>query len=393
MDALILAANPGSASRKYALYKKNELLVSLHFEFEGGQIICTVVTKNKVTKLQPEIDRLEDASAQVVPIIEKAGDIQNVNISGIGLRVVAPTSYFLQDRLLDDEAHDRLKALKAKVPLHIGATLQEAEHLKKYFPDCPVLLISDSAFHITKPDYAWNYGVHLEDSDRLEIKRFGYHGISLASVVRNLAIQDKLPEKLIVCHLGSGSSTTAIQNGQSVDTTMGYSPLEGLMMATRSGPMDIVAALTLKKDLGLNDEAFENYLNTSSGLRGISGASSDIRELINFEAAGDYRAGLALRMFVYHIQQSIGSLAATMDGVDAIVFTGTVGERSFIIRKRILDKLLFLGFALDEGINAKTIEPRELARISPRTRQKPIYVLATDESKEIAMRVSQHTNN
>jgi acetate kinase len=199
---------------------------------------------------------------------------------------------------------------------------------------------------------------------------------------------DKLLERMVICHLGSGSSATAILNGQSIDTTMGYSPLEGLMMATRSGPMDIVAALTLREELGLSDVDFEDYLNKSSGLRGISGESSDIRELIEYESAGDYRAGLALRMFVYHIQQAIAALSASMNGIDGLVFTGTVGERSAIIRKRIINNLTYLGFSIDDGLNQKAYEPANFCRINPRTRNKLIYVIKTDEAAEIAKRAA-----
>ncbi|MEI6237895.1 MAG: hypothetical protein WCP03_04840, partial [Candidatus Saccharibacteria bacterium] len=358
VESLVLAVNPGSSSRKYALYNREKLLVSLHFEHENNQIVCTVDTGSNCYKIDNPINNLEDAPAQVVPIIEQANVVKNVNIKCIGLRVVAPTSYFLKDHLLNDEVLAKLQYLKSRAPLHIGATLQESVHLKDCFKNTPIVLVSDSAFHITKPDTAWNYAIHLEDADKYEIKRYGYHGISLASVVRRLQEQNKLPEKLIICHLGSGSSATAILKGNSIDTTMGYSPLEGLMMATRSGPMDVVAAITLKNAMGMDDPEFEDYLNQTSGLRGISGISSDVRTLLNSEASGDYRAGLALRMFVYHIQRAIGSLAASMDGVDALVFTGTVGERSIIIRKRVVSGLSFLGFAINDELNDKITEPK-----------------------------------
>jgi acetate kinase len=386
VETLILAVNPGSSSRRYAFYKKDKLLASLHFEYENDQIVCTVNAAQSTKKITPPIAKLEDAPAQVMTIIEQAGIAKDANITCIGLRVVAPTVFFLQDHILNDDILAKLKSLKQRVPLHIGATLQEAEHLKQSFKGIPIVLISDSAFHATKPDYAWNYAIHLEDADRLEIKRFGYHGISLSSVVYKLEMQNKLLEKTIICHLGSGSSITAVLNGKSIDTSMGYSPLEGMIMATRSGPLDVVAALSLKKALGLNDVEFEDYLNTSSGLRGISGESSDIRILLSNESKGDYRAGLALRMFIYKARQAIGQMAAALDGADCLVFTGTVGERSHKIRKRIVEKLSYLGFVINDDLNNKTIEPSDISIINPRTRNKPVYVICCDEASEIARR-------
>jgi len=386
METLILAADPGSASRKYALYNKSRCLVSFHFEYENDRIICTRVIGDKVTKFNPKIKDFDECPKQILPLLEQARGAKNIDIKGIGLRVVAPTGFFLKDHLLNDEVISHLTTLESRVPLHIKATLAEAKSLQKQFNNIPIGLISDSAYHYSKPDYAWNYPIKLEDADQLEIKRFGYHGISVFSVVRDLAYEYELPEKLIVCHLGSGSSVTAVINGESFDTTMGYSPLDGLMMASRSGSIDAAAALALKKDLKLTDNELEIYLNENCGLFGISGFSNDIRELVDAEAKGHYRAKLALAMYVYKIQQAIGQMAAAMGGVDGLIFTGTVGDRSFIIRKRIIDRLEFLNLALQTDLNEHTVEPQIITRISPRTRQKPIYVISTDELHEISRR-------
>lgn len=386
VDALVLATNPGSSSRKYALYQNDKYLASLHFEYENGRIVCTLITTDKTEKLYPSIEKLEETPELILPILKTAGFKIQKKLSCIGLRMVAPTEHFLKDRLLDVEALEELIDLEQRVPLHIRAMLQEAKRLQHYFANTPIAAISDSAFHITKPDYAWNYAIPLQDADRLEIKRFGYHGISLASVVRELSLKNKLPAKLIVCHLGSGASVTAILDGKSLDTTMGYSPLEGLMMATRSGSIDIVAADILKKGLNMDMADFEAYLNKESGLKGISGFSSDIRELIAAEDAGDYRAGLALRMYAHRVRQAIGQMAASLDGVDTLVFTGTVGDRSFIMRKRIVDGLSHLGLAIDENKNQAVIEPSDMQIINLPKRKKHIYVITTDESREIALR-------
>ncbi len=386
VEALVLAANPGSASRKYSLYSGDELLASLYFEYENGQIICTAKSTAGSQRLELGIADLEQTPQYIVEALQQAGVEVKNGFECIGLRVVAPTSLFLLDCLLDDAAITELTELEHLVPLHIRASLEEARGLKANFANTPVVAVSDSAFHITKPDYAWNYAIPLEDADRLQIKRFGYHGISLASIVRELKDLDELPQKLIVCHLGSGNSVSAVLNGLSLDTTMGFSPLEGLMMATRSGSMDVMAALTLQKELGLSPSDLETYLNKKSGLMGVSGSSSDIRELLVAEADNDYRAGLALRMYVYRIRQAIGQMAASLEGVDALVFTAAVGSRSFIIRQRVVEGLAHLGFSIDELKNSNVVEPSSVQNISTSPQHKPIYVITTNEAKEIATR-------
>lgn len=390
MESLVLAANPGSASRKYAVYNKSgSLLAKLHFEFTNGKIICTFDSNNNKKVSYPDISTLDEVTELIIPTLEENGLLKNRTIKSIGLRTVAPTGYFLSDKLLNDESLEELNKLSTTVPLHIKATLKEAISLKKHLSKIPIVLVSDSAFHITKPDYAWNYAIPLEDSDRLEIKRYGYHGLSVSSIVRKLIEQNKLEDKTIVCHLGSGNSVTAVLNGKSVDNSMGYSPLEGLVMSTRSGSIDVVAALTLKNALKLDDIGLEEYLNTKCGLKGVSGSSDDIRELLEKESQNDYRASLALKMCINHIQQSIGQMSAILNGVDSLVFTGTVGVRSNIIRARILEKLDYLGLVADQNINMSTFEPADVIRISLRTRNKPVYVITTDESQEIAYHVNE----
>jgi len=391
MGSLVLAANPGSASRKYALYKKNKLIASIVFEHDDGQIAGVLKTKKQTIKLDGQIDHLSQAPEQLVGLLKKAKLVRRQSdIARIGLRVVAPSGYFLQDRLLDHASLGRLDDLEPIAPLHIKATLQEAKNLKKHLTDIPIILVSDSAFHADKPDYAWNYAIPLEDADRLEVKRFGYHGISVESVVDKLKAKNKLLPKMVICHLGSGASITALQKGKSLDNTMGYSPLEGMVMATRAGSIDAVAALVLKRALKYDIDRFEEYLNVSCGLKGVSGSSADIRELLTSESHGDYRAGLALRMYVYHAQQAIGQMAAVLNGIDGIVFTGTVGARSAIMRERIISKLEFLGLEVEKTKNDAAFEPLKITKINPRSRLKPVYVITTNEELEIANRALRH---
>lgn len=387
---LTLIANPGSASRKYGLYRGEQEVARLHFEYREGRIACTGFFGDRTEPVDVDLHDLTDVAGQVLSILKGHNLIHDSEtVERVGLRVVAPSSYFLQDRIMDDETISLLRELQIRAPLHIGATLREFETLRDVFPHALIVGVSDSAFHASKPDYAWNYGVRLQDADRFEIKRFGYHGISVASVVRTLHSIDKLPPKIIVAHLGSGASVTAVNGGKSLDTTMGYSPLEGLIMATRVGSIDPTASNMLQTQLHLNDEQMEDYLNNHSGLLGLSEVSSAVNELLEHEERGNHNAHLALDTYVFTIQKAIGSMAAALGGADILVLTGTVGERSAQTRRRIIDRLHYMDFIIDEEANNACNDPREPVRISALATSKPIYVVPTDEAGEMVRSVNE----
>ncbi len=389
-ESLIFIVNPGSASRKYALYAGGQKKASLHFELVDGKVVGNLEYDGNKYFEKYDDGNLSNAPHRTMPLLYKYKVINETDkISAIGIRIVAPNKQFTDDQLVTDKVIVLLSALSQKSPLHIKTALLEIKQLKIRFPDVPIIAISDSAFHTTKPDWARYYGIDTVVAEKLGVERYGFHGISVGSVVKYLDKKEILLPKTIICHLGSGSSITAVQNGKSVDTTMGYSPLEGLMMSTRSGSMDISAALAVKRGLHMSDSELEEYLFKKSGLLGVSGSSDDIRQLIVSESKGDTRAKLALDIFVYRIQQAIGQMSASMNGVNCLVFTGTVGERSAIIRGRILKRLEYLGFSSSPSVNKQTIEPTELANIADMS-SKPILVVPTDESNEIARRVIEY---
>jgi acetate kinase len=388
--SLTLVANPGSASRKYALYDDGpDLRGTMHFEIEDDRLICTLMRIGESKRrLELDFDKLSDAAAHVEQLFTREGLLKDEeHITQIGLRIVAPSSYFMSDHIITDEVVDTLEQLYELAPLHIAASLGELKSLRQSLPGVKIVGVSDSAFHATKPPYAWNYGIDIHDSDRLDIKRFGYHGISVASAIDTLWNKGKLPPKVVVCHLGSGSSVTGVFHGRSVDTTMGYTPLEGMLMATRSGSIDAGALRALKKGLEMNDDQLEDYLHTKSGLLGIAG-SGDIRSLISREADGDHMAHLALTTFVHTIHKAIGSMIVALNGCDLLVFTGTVGERSAILRKRIVAHLEFMDFIVDGDLNEACTEPTSLTSIGQAARSRPIVVIPANESLEIARRVT-----
>lgn len=394
MAGLILVANPGSASRKYALYDGDKCLAKLHFEYVEKEIVYSYSLKDKSGQEKSNLSHLTFASSRVISILQDHGAFNNEDrLATIALRVVAPSSYFQMHRIMDDQALQKLADLEKRAPLHVNAALQEAHMLRRSLPNIRLIGVSDSAFHAGKPKHAQYYDIPIDDAEKLDIKRFGYHGLSVESVVETLKTADKLPLRLVVCHLGSGASVTAVRGGKSIDTTMGYSPLEGLMMATRAGSLDVAAAEVLQEQLKLNNRELEEYLNNRSGLLGVSGLSSDIRILLRESRAGNQRASLALRMYLHRVRQAIGQMAATLGGIDVLVFTGTVGERSNEIRRRVTERLLFLGLSIDSELNHTATEPRKITRISPVSHPGRIYVVPSDEDKVIAKHAAEFLNS
>lgn len=383
--SLLLIANPGSASRKYALVDdKLKEVAALHIEQSSSELIATLRTGGDTRQVPLGFADISQSAAHLYGIFNREHLLESPSdVRAIGLRIVAPSNYFLKDRLVDDDVVQHIRDILPLDPIHVSGTLQELEALRSSLPTVSVALISDSAFHARKPSYAWNYGINLQDADRFEIKRFGYHGLSVSSAVNELWNRGKLPPKVVVCHLGSGSSVSAVFHGRSIDNTMGYSALEGVIMATRTGSIDYTAAMALKTKLGLDDDQFEHYLDEKGGLLGLSG-TSDIREIIDREANGDHIAHLALMTLIHSIHKAIGAMVVAMNGADLLVFTGTVGERSANLRRRIVAHLECLDFILDGNRNKSCLNPTEFTSISQAAVSKPIIVIPTDEGVEIA---------
>ncbi|MCL2445033.1 hypothetical protein FWD07_02865 [Candidatus Saccharibacteria bacterium] len=381
-DRLVIVANPGSSSRKYAIYRGEEVVASLHFEFEDGEIVCGLNGKSVevgVKELGEVVGILHDVL--VAEGVLKEGEEPDAVV----VRMVAPGGYFAKDHIVDAEYVERLEVAKERAPLHAPNMAREIEYLAAAFKKSKVVSVSDSAFHAGKPDAANYYAIDKELADEFEIKRFGYHGLSVASVVESLEERGVLPEKLIVCHVGSGSSVTAVLNGKSVENTMGYSPLEGVMMATRAGSMDVAAGMAVKRALGLgSDEELEKYLNKSAGMLGVSGSTDDMRELIEAKSAGDERAELAFGMYVRKIKVAIGQMAAVIGGVDAIVFTATIGERSVVVRTAVMEGLGYLGVEVDEVANEGSAEV-----VSAKGSATTVYVVKTDEARQMVRQANR----
>lgn len=381
---LTLVSNPGSASRKYGLFKGDQLITDLHFEWANGKIICTIKRGEDHVNVPTKIESLNSAAGEAVKIL-KIKEIMrpNEHIGRIGLRVVAPGTYFAEHKVVTQHYVDTLQRARARAPIHIAATLEELKALHHQFPQATIVAASDSAFHASRPDFAAHYSIPLHDSQKLDIKRFGYHGLSAESVVEQLKAIGKLTPRLIIVHLGSGASVTAVYHGKSIDNTMGYSPLEGLTMATRSGSIDFTAVRALKAGLGLDDARVEEYLNHKSGLLGLGG-SNDIRELLKREQKGDKHARLAMQTYLFNVQKAIGQMAGSIGGIDQLVFTGTVGERNPLIRKVIAERLDYLDILLDVHANKVVTQPKKPTRISMLAQSRPVLVVPANEAQIIA---------
>lgn len=390
MEKLFLVTNPGSSSRKYALYRGDEVLCNLHFEMEGKDVVCTLKKPDGTKeKLSGNFKKLTDTVQYVKDILESEGYLDKNNVLGAILaRVVATGDYFAGDHLVDDECLKNLEIGKKRAPLHVPVVAAEIEACVKEFKGTPVLIISDSAFHTSRDDVHTYYAIDKDLADRAEIKRYGFHGLSIGSISEYLAESGLAAEKVVVCHIGSGSSVTALKDGKSFDTTMGYTPLEGVMMATRCGDIDATAAIAIGRELHLEGEALESYLNKECGLKGVSGESDDMREVLSLRADGDPRAKLAYDMYIYRLQRAIAQMAAALQGIDALVFTATIGERNSEIRRDIVSGLGYLGFKISDTKNDDGLSDHRHTIISAPS-SKPIYVIQTDETAEMIRRAQK----
>lgn len=353
-----IIANIGSSSRKYAIYDGSDELETFwyeHSEAEGG------------------FDRMLHAS------YEKNIASSTSEYEAVGIRIVAPGSFFQTHGCIDETYIEKLRALQEEDPVHIGPILSEINAIRARLGEIAIYGLSDSAFHTNLPPHAYTYGIRLEDSEINDIRRFGYHGFSYASIVRKLQETQKLPEKLVVAHLGSGASIAAIKDGVSIDTSMGFSPLEGLLMQTRSGDIDPAALMRLTRAKKFSPDQLENYLYEQSGLRGISGRSGDMRDLLDLDEQGETRAKLSLDVFAYRVKKYIGAYATTLGGIDMLVMTGTIGECSPKIRARICDGLDYLDLNIDLVKNTSTDGTSDIGTMPGK-----IVTMKTEEMREMA---------
>ncbi|WP_112238646.1 acetate/propionate family kinase [Kribbella monticola] len=388
MSAYVLVINAGSSSLKYSLVDADSGaaaasgLVERIGESEGrhthrgpqGETSAALTASSHEDALQAAID----AFGTYGPALDQVGMV------AIGHRVVHGGTYFAEPALIDDELLTRVSELISLAPLHNPANLAGMRVALRLFPDLPQVAVFDTAFHQTLPPAAHTYAVPHEWATDHGVRRYGFHGTSHAFVSAEAARMLGRPPSdvnLVVLHLGNGCSATAVRGGLSVDTSMGMTPLEGLVMGTRSGDLDPAIHAHLARELGWSLDKIDHLLNFGSGLKGLAG-DNDFRELSRRRAAGDELAQLAFDVFCYRIKKYVGAYYAALGTVDAIVFTAGIGEHDAAMRAAALANLDRLGITIDHDRNtASCTDPR---RISTDDSQVAVLVIPTNEEWQIA---------
>ncbi len=375
----ILIINTGSQSKKYSLFEDDNKIYNAHFEKENDKFILTETfldKKNKHNLSKRDYDHSIKFLLQ--SLIENNIIKEKKDIDIIGVRIVASGEYFKEHKKIDKEYLKKLYEAVDRTPLHLKGALEEIKKAKKIFiNEVDIIGVSDSAYHKTIKEENKYYAIDMKDSLKYDIKRHGFHGISIESIINKLKNKENfLIEKIIVCHLGGGASITGVFEEKSVYNSMGFTPLDGLIMATRVGDIDPGAVLFLAKKMGL--KKLDYYLNNNCGLLGISQQSNDIRVLLENEKMDDKGSTLALQMYADKVSTYILQAMYTLKGFDKLVFSGTVGERSFIMRNRICKNLEFLGIKIDKELN-DSLDDKE-GVISTEESKIKVEIIKTDET-------------
>lgn len=387
----VLVINTGSSSLKYQLIDMtNERVLAKglcdRIGLDGSFVRQTNDDGKKFEKEMPLKDH-QDAIREVIQSLtdKEHGVIESMSeISSVGHRVVHGGEKFYKSALIDDEVLKTIEECIALAPLHNGPNMIGIQACKKNLPDVPMVAVFDTAFHQTMPKKAYIFALPYEMYKEKGIRRYGFHGTSHKYVSERVAVLMNKPYdslKIVTCHLGNGSSICAIRNGIAVDTSMGYTPLDGVPMGTRCGAIDPAIVTSLIEQNGYDAAMLNDLLNKKSGVLGISGISSDFRDLDEAADNGNERAELALEIFAYGVKKFIGSYAAAMGGIDALVFTAGIGENNSGIRKRILAGLEFLGVEVDEEKNSLRGQEMDISKEGAKVRT---FVIPTNEELAIA---------
>ena len=386
----VLVINCGSSSLKYQL-----------IDMDGEKVLCKGLCERigmESSMITHEANGTKATTPAIFPthteafaeVVKKmttgAGKCINdvSEIDAIGHRVVHGGEKFKSSCLITDEVINTLRELSPLAPLHNPAGILGIEAARKVFGNIPMVAVFDTAFHSTMPPKAYMYAIPYEYYEKYGVRRYGFHGTSHRYVSGRMAeLLGEMPHRLITCHLGNGSSLAAIKDGKVVDTSMGFTPLDGIIMGTRCGSIDPAIMPFLMDKTGMTAKEMDTYMNKKSGMLGISGISSDFRDLGAAAEKGDERAKLALDMFVYAVKKYIGSYAAALNGADAIVFTAGVGENDREVRRDILKDMEYMGIVADFDYNMTCPRGEEVCISKPESKVK-IFVIPTDEEMTIA---------
>lgn len=388
----ILVLNCGSSSIKYKLFdmKNHSVLAQGGIEKIGlkGSFLKLTLPDGQKVMLEGEILEHRIGIEYILGVLlsEKYGCIRSLDeIDAVGHRVVHGGEKFNTSVLITQEVIEMVKECIDLAPLHNPPNLKGIDAIAELMPGTPQVAVFDTAFHQTMPDYAYMYGLPYSLYEKYGIRRYGFHGTSHRYVSRracdflNVSYEE---QRIITAHIGNGGSVTAIKNGKSIDTSMGMTPVEGLIMGTRSGDVDPGVITYIMDKEHLSSQGVSRLLNKFSGVLGISGVSSDMREIEAAIEQGNERAKLAMRMYNYRIKKYIGSYTAILGGLDMLVFTGGVGENQTSTRSEVCKNMEYLGLELDEDLNA-SVRAKE-ALISKPTSKVKVLVIPTNEELTIA---------
>lgn len=331
----------------------------LVLNYGSSTLKWSVLDANDESTLSEGCERSREPPAAVVrAVLDRAGAAD-----AVGHRIVHGGERFRETARVNGQVRAGLESLVELDPLHMRRALAGVDEVRARFPALPQFVAFDTAFHATIPEPAAGYGLPFEWTERFSLRRFGFHGLSVAHATRRAReMTGRTPPRLVVCHLGSGCSVTAVQDGRSVDTTMGFTPLEGLMMSTRSGSVDPGLLLHLQARAGMSAAELQEALTERSGLLGVSGVSEDLREVLAAAEAGSARASLAYQRFILFAKRAIGSMMLVLGGLDALLFTGGIGENSPRVRRDLVSSLAFAGAHLDAAANDAALGDGDVAR-------------------------------
>ncbi len=400
IELKILVINAGSSSLKYQFIDMDGEMVIAKGNCErigiDGKITHKTADGRSYTE-NCDFPTHTEAFEKLVEVLTKsdAAVIKEMSeISAVGHRVVQGAEVFPKPCLANDEVIDKIDELSELAPVHNHGHALALRACKKVLPaNVPQVCVFDTGFHQTMPRKAYMYGLPYEDYEKYHVRKYGFHGTSHRFVSANLAKElgkDIRDMKIVSCHLGNGSSVTAIDGGVSVDTSMGFTPLDGLIMGTRTGSVDPSAVTYIADKHGFTPSEMADYMNKKSGFLGVSGISSDNRDIAAAMNEGNERAALVSEMLSYQVKKFIGSYAAAMNGLDAVLFTGGIGENAPEVREGVCKDMEFFGITLDKQANEKR---GELVRISTPESRVQVWVVPTNEELLIARDTLNIVNN
>lgn len=388
----VLVVNAGSSSLKYQLFdtSTNEVMSKGICERIGidGRIDHKTPSGEKIKKDIPMPDHAVATQIVIDYLTSKEyGCISDMSeIEAVGHRIVHGGTYFTESVLVDDSVIAKLRNCVDLAPLHTPAHIMGIEGCTKAMPGVPQVLVFDTAFHQTMPPQAYTYALPYEMCKEYSIRRFGAHGTSHRFVSGEMCkiLGRTEGTKIVTCHIGNGSSISAVKDGKCIDTSMGMTPLAGVMMGTRCGDIDPAVVTYVMKKTGMSPDEMSDFMNKKCGFIGVSGISSDSRDIEAAILKGDDRAYLTATTLAYQVKKDIGSYAAAMNGLDAVVFTAGMGENNPELRERACADMDYLGIKLDNEVNAKAHHQSDIVELSAKDSKVKVYLIPTNEELMIA---------